>query len=66
MPLRHHAEQMRDTYANEIACTLYRGERPSRMLLESWAKYDAAVQAGDPAGAFRPEPVSGAEGPTSS
>lgn len=58
MPLRHHAEQMRDTYANKIARALHRGEQPSPELLTSWAKYDAAVQAGDPASAFRPDPAS--------
>jgi|GEM_PF-1522106 len=62
MPLQRHAEQMRDMYANEIARTLHRGEQPSRGLVESWAKYDAAVQAGDPASAFRPEPSSTAGG----
>lgn len=52
MPLRKAAEEMRDTYANEIARAVYAGREPSPLQLESWAKYDRALREGDPGAAF--------------
>lgn len=52
MPLRQHAVEMRDLYANEIASAVHGGEQPSRLQLESWARYDAAVRDADPAAVF--------------
>jgi len=55
MPLRKHAEEMRDMYANEIAAAVAAGEVPSPPQVESWVKYDAAARGEDPAQAFTPE-----------
>lgn len=54
MPLRKHAEEMRDMYANEIAAAVHGGAVPSPLQVESWARYDAAARGGDPADAFPP------------
>lgn len=54
VPLRKHAEEMRDMYANEIAAAVHGGATPSPLQVESWARYDAAARGGDPAAAFPP------------
>lgn len=48
MPLRKHAAQMRDMYANEIAAALYAGKTPTREQIEAWARYNAAAQSENP------------------
>lgn len=53
MPIQHAAREMRDMYANEIAAALHAGQQPSRFQLESWAKYDAAATAEQPATVFQ-------------
>jgi hypothetical protein len=54
MPLRKHAEEMRDMYANEIAAAVAAGEAPSPLQVTSWVKYDAAARGSDPAAGFAP------------
>lgn len=49
MPLRKHAEEMRDMYAEEIAAALAAGATPSPLQIASWEKYAAAAQSSDPA-----------------
>jgi hypothetical protein len=53
-PLQKHVEEMRDLYAAEILAARESGEIPSPMVLESWAKYDAAARDEDPGRALAP------------
>lgn len=48
MPLRKHAAQMRDMYANEIAAALHEGRTPTPEQIEAWARYNAAAQSENP------------------
>lgn len=52
--LRKHSEEMRDLYANEIAAAVHDGVQPSRLQLESWARYHAAARSADPGTVFAP------------
>lgn len=55
MPLRKHAEEMRDMYANEIAEAVAEGRTPEPRQVESWVKYAVAESGADPSSAFAPE-----------
>lgn len=54
VPLRRHAIEMRNMYANAIAKAVSEGKAPSKEQVASWAKYDAAAHGADPAAAFAP------------
>jgi hypothetical protein len=56
VPLRKHAEEMRDLYAAEIQAARDAGDEPSPLQLESWDKYYAAARSEDPAALLGPVP----------
>lgn len=57
MPIRQHAEQMRDLYANAIAETVASGREPSEHDLTSWMRYRDIAVAEDPAAELGSGPV---------
>lgn len=54
VPLRKHAEEMRDMYGADIQAARDSGIEPSPLQVESRERYDAAARSEDPAAMLGP------------